>query len=138
MDQSGQMFAPNILIARTGRPVRFTNSDPELHNINVKNSETKAQSFNVAIPTGESYSYTFEREGFYNVTCDIHPAMAAEIVVSSSPYVAVSDADGTFALSDVPEGIYNIKIYAGKDVISKEVSVKGPTTEVKLDGGEVS
>lgn len=93
------------------------------------------------IPTGESYSYAFTREGLYDVTCDVHPGMYAELVVSSSPYVAVSDADGSFAIDEVPEGTYTIKVYSGKDVVAKDakdVIVKAPTTEVKLDGPQVS
>jgi plastocyanin len=142
MDQSAQMFFPNTLIVRTGQPVTFANTDtdPEFHNVDVKNAGTKEQSFNIMIPTGGSYSYTFKDDGFYDVTCDIHAGMYAEIVVSSSPYVVVSDADGTFTLNDVPEGIYTIKVYAGnrKEIIAKEVSVKAPAAEVKLDRGEVS
>jgi plastocyanin len=42
MDQRAQMFLPSILIARTGQPVLFTNSDEELHNINVKD-DTRRQ-----------------------------------------------------------------------------------------------
>jgi plastocyanin len=140
MDQSGQMFFPDILIARTGYPVTFANTDtdPEFHNIDVKNGDTREQSFNVTIPTGGSYSYTFEHDGLYDVTCDIHPGMYAELVVSSSPYVVVSDAGGTFAIKNVPEGTYTMTVYAGKDTIEKDVNVKAPTTEVRLDSRDGS
>jgi plastocyanin len=133
MDQSAQMFLPSVLIARTGQPVLFTNSDSELHNINVKNSETREQAFNVAIPTGQTYSSTFARDGFYDVRCDIHTAMSATIVASSSPFVAVSNADGSFRFDDVPRGSYTLHVYGGSQPIVISVAVDAATTEVKIN-----
>jgi hypothetical protein len=130
MDQKSLMFWPGTLLVRTGEPVKFTNSDPELHNINVKEYRTKEQSFNVAIPTGRSYSYTFERDGFYNVRCDIHAAMFAAIVATSSPYAVVADSEGNFVLGDVPPGAYGLTIYTARDTIAKRIIVSSPRTEV--------
>ncbi|HMD35501.1 MAG TPA: plastocyanin/azurin family copper-binding protein, partial [Vicinamibacterales bacterium] len=76
MDQVGQTFGPAILLVRTGQPVEFRNSDDTLHNVHVSNEQTRADAFNVAIPTGSSYTFKFPGDGFYHVGCDIHPAMA--------------------------------------------------------------
>ena len=102
MDQAGLMFGPELLLVRTGYPVEFRNSDDTLHNVRVSHEETRTSAFNVAIPTGESYTYTFERDGFYRVGCDIHPAMAASVFAASSPFTAVADAEGRFTFADVP------------------------------------
>jgi plastocyanin len=132
MDQAGLTFGPELLLVRTGQPVEFRNSDDTLHNVRVSNEETGASAFNVAIPTGESYTYTFERDGFYRVGCDIHPAMAASVFASTSPYTALSESDGRFTLADVPAGAWTVTVYAGGKQLRKDVEVAGGTVDVAI------
>jgi plastocyanin len=132
LDQSGRRFFPDLLLARTGYPVTFGNSDTELHNINVKELTSKDQAFNVALPIGGTYSYTFKQDGLYNVRCDLHPEMASEIMVSSSPYVAIADEGGAFSVENVPTGSYTMRMYGGNDTVEKTVTVTSPRTEVNL------
>jgi len=125
MDQVALTFGPPLLFVRTNQPAEFRNSDDTLHNVHVTHEETKEPQFNVAIPTGERYTYTFKREGFYDVGCDIHPAMSAAIFASSSPYVALAADDGSFALEDVPPGAYAVTVYAGETRTEREIMVGG-------------
>jgi plastocyanin len=133
MDQAGLTFGPELLLVRTGFPVEFRNSDDTLHNVRVSHEETRASAFNVAIPTGESYTYTFERDGFYRVGCDIHPAMAASVFASSSPFTAVADADGRFAFEDVPVGAWTITAFTGGKRLHKDVEIGSGATTVTLE-----
>src|SRR6185436_17872217 len=96
MDQVGLTFGPELLLVRTGQPVEFRNNDDTLHNVHVTHEETRTPAFNVAIPTGNSYRYTFDLDGFYRVGCDIHPAMAASVFAATTPYTAVAESDGSF------------------------------------------
>ena len=131
MDQISQTFTPPVLFVRTGQPVEFRNSDDTLHNINVKDDTTREQAFNVAIPTGETYGYTFKHDGFYHVGCDIHPAMSAEIVSTSTPYATTTEADGSFVLEDVDPGAYRLTIYAAGKKIERDVEIRaGQSTDV--------
>jgi plastocyanin len=132
MDQSGQAFVPEILMVRTGQPVLFLNNDPDLHNVNVKDSKTREQAFNVAILSGHSYEHRFNEDGLYAVNCDIHPAMAALVVATSSPYATVADSDGNFVFNSVPPGSYTLTIYAGKDAIERAITVTSPRTDIAL------
>jgi plastocyanin len=125
MDQVSQTFGPPLLFVRTNQPAEFRNSDDTLHNVHVTHEETREPQFNVAIPTGERYSYTFKREGFYHVGCDIHPAMSAAIFASAGPYVAQAGDDGTFALEEVPPGMYELTVYAGATRTRREITVTG-------------
>jgi plastocyanin len=130
MDQVALTFIPGVLIVRTGQPVEFRNSDDVLHNVRVNEDATKAGTFNVAIPMGEDYRFTFENEGFYNVGCDIHPAMSATIYASPSPYATLSDKAGKFEIRDVPPGTYDAVVYAGTQRIERPVEVPPTGTEV--------
>ena len=128
MDQIQQSFLPPVLMVRTGQPVEFRNSDDVLHNVRVREDATHAPAFNVAIPTGEKYVHTFPRDGFYDVGCDIHPGMSAQIVSSNSPYTAVADAGGNFLIENVPAGSYKAVVYAGAQKIEKPLTVAGGQT----------
>ena len=133
MDQAGLTFGPELLLVRTGFPVEFRNSDDTLHNVRVSHEETRTSAFNVAIPTGEAYTYTFERDGFYRVGCDIHPAMAASVFAASSPFTTVAGADGSFAFADVPAGAWTITVYADGKRLHKDVEVAGGETNVTVE-----
>ena len=124
MDQVGQTFGPAVLFVRTGMPVEFRNSDETLHNVHVTNEDTREGAFNVAIPTGNSYSYTFKQDGLYHVGRDIHPAMSAEIVSTSSPFATTAADDGSYEFVDVPPGAYRLMVYAGGHQSESDVEVK--------------
>jgi plastocyanin len=123
MDQVQQTFTPPMLLVRTGQPTEFRNNDDVLHNVRVREDETKLPAFNVAIPTGEKYTFSFPRDGFYDVGCDIHPGMFAQIVSTSSPYATIADTEGNFSIDGVPPGAYKAVVYAGGKKIQKDVQV---------------
>ncbi len=132
MDQVSLTFGPELLLVRTGEPVEFRNSDDTLHNVHVSHEETREPAFNVAIPTGNSYRYTFARDGFYRVGCDIHPAMAASVFAASTPYTTLADADGRFSFVDVAPGAYTATLYGGGRKVQRAVEVKGGVVEVTI------
>jgi plastocyanin len=130
MDQVQLTFIPSLLIARAGYPVVFRSSDPELHNVNINHARTRQQEFNVAIPPQGTYEHTFKNPGFYEVHCDIHPAMSAQIFVAETPHVAVADADGSFAFEGIEPGAYTLSIYAGGDRQDRKIQVTSGRNEV--------
>ena len=133
MDQAGLTFGPELLLVRTGYPVEFRNSDDTLHNVRVSHEDTRTSAFNVAIPTGESYTYTFERDGFYRVGCDIHPAMAASVFAASSPFTTVADGQGQFTFADVPAGSWTVTVYSDGRRLHKDIEVAGGVTSVTIE-----
>jgi polysaccharide lyase family 4-like protein/copper binding plastocyanin/azurin family protein len=132
MDQVQQTFIPPVLMVRTGQPVEFHNSDEVLHNVRVREDATRSSTFNVAIPTGEKYVFTFPRDGFYDVGCDIHPGMAAQVVASQSPYTAVADTEGNFSIPNVPTGAYKAVVYTGTQKIERDVRIASGQTRLDV------
>ena len=100
-DQKNCEFLLPVFAARVGQPVDVHNSDPIGHNTNIAGS-----SFNQLVPAGQGTAYKPDAEtGMPTmVTCNIHPWMKAYAVFRKDGYVAVSGADGSFTISDLPAG----------------------------------
>ena len=100
-DQKNCEFLLPVFAARVGQPVDVHNSDPIGHNTNIAGS-----SFNQLVPAGQGTAYKPDAEtGMPTmVTCNIHPWMKAYAVFRKDGYVAVSAADGSFMISDLPAG----------------------------------
>ena len=100
-DQKACEFLTPVFAARVGQGIDVRNSDPIGHNTNVSGT-----SFNQLIPAGEGTLFTPAREtGMPTmVTCNIHPWMKAYAVFREDGYVAVTAADGTFSIPDLPAG----------------------------------
>ena len=134
MDQLGMEFLPPVLLANVGQPVHFHNSEDVLHNVRVYNIDTLETAFNISTPIGGTYEHHFDSAGTYRVACDIHPAMGASVVVTSSPYAAVAARDGTFVFDDVAAGSYTAVVQAGPQRSRHAVTVAPGATELALGG----
>ena len=133
MDQVNLTFTPELMFVRTAQSVEFRNSDDTLHNVNVKHEETREQAFNVAIPTGGTYIYSFKHDGFYRVGCDIHPAMAATIFSATTPFVTLAEPDGRFTFDDVPPGAWMVTVFFAGKRLQRDVDVRGGVASVTVE-----
>ena len=88
--------------------------------------------FNVALPPGITYLHTFEHSGVYDVSCDAHSGMSAQIIATSTPYVVFADTNGHFEIPHVVPGRYAVTVYAGAEPIEKTIEVIGSRTEIDL------
>lgn len=129
MDQAGYNFLPEFLIAQAGQEVQFRNSEDVLHNVRVTDVPSQKPVFNVATLTFGQYESRLE-PGFYDVTCDLHSTMRASIFVTASPYAATIAEDGSFSLSGVRPGTYDLTIYAGKPPVVRPIEVKNAETDL--------
>ncbi len=127
MDQVSLTFTPALMFVRTGQPAEFRNSDDVLHNVRVREEATRGGTFNVALPTGGAYDHAFERDGFYDVGCDIHPGMSALVVSASTPYAVTADAQGSYTVYDVAPGSYVVTVYAGTQTLERKVEITAGT-----------
>lgn len=86
--------------------------------------------FNTSTERGQTFTYTFDRAGQYDVRCDIHEGMEAIIIVSYGPVTTIAEDDGRFVLHNVPFGSYRLSLtYAGQTV-EQPLEVTGARTEV--------
>jgi hypothetical protein len=125
LDQTGCDYHPHMVALMVGQPLVIRNSDATLHNIHPR--PTANTEFNVGQPKqGMESTKTFDKpEILIPVGCDVHPWMRAYISVLDNPFFAVTGDDGTFTLTGLPAGDYEIEAAHGKlkTVIGK-VSVK--------------
>jgi plastocyanin len=106
--QKDKRFSPHVTAIPVGSTVAFPNADPVFHNAF---SNFSGQPFDVGLyPPGTSRSVTFTQPGIVRVFCNIHSTMSAIIAVLPSPWYAVTDASGRFAIPNVPPGSYQIRI----------------------------
>lgn len=131
LDQVGCEYVPYVFAFQTGQKVAIKNSDPVLHNVNCTTKSNKP--FNQAqIGKGPDLVKTFDTpEIFIPFQCNVHPWMFSYGSAFNHPYFAVSGADGTYKISNLPAGKYTIEAShrkAGK--ASKEITVGGDNQTV--------
>ena len=131
LDQRNLKFMPRVLAVQVGTRVKFPNSDRVFHNVF---SHHDGKIFDLGLyPVGAVKEVPFDRPGLSRVFCNIHPHMAAYVMVVDSPYFAVSDAEGAFMIRGVPPGSYVYHAWRpGGDILSDSVLV-GPTTRLVVE-----
>jgi plastocyanin len=127
MDQKNMVFIPHVLPVVAGTSVDFHNSDAVLHN--VFSPDACADHFNLGTwPQGQVKSFTFKKPCFASLLCKVHPEMEGFLTVMPTPYFAVTAADGSYVIKDVPDGSYTVKVWHPKlKAAQKSVAVKGAT-----------
>jgi plastocyanin len=109
MDQKGDAFVPHVIALPVGTTVDFPNGDPRLHNVF---STSPAKKFDLGMyGEGESRNVTFDAPGVVRVLCNVHPKMEAFVVVHANPYLAVTDAKGSYTITGVPPGSYEVRVW---------------------------
>src|SRR5262249_17268743 len=120
----GREFHPRVLPVTVGTRVEFPNDDTIFHNVF---SLSKAAPFDLGVyEPGHSASVLMERTGLVKVYCNIHPEMAASIVVLANPWYALTDRSGRFVVCGVPDGDYALRAWNDMGGESRQdISVSG-------------
>ncbi len=130
LDQLGCMYEPYILGVVTGQKFKVRNSDPTLHNVHATPKVNKEFNFGQPIK-GQVTEKSFDQaEVLVRMKCDVHPWMFAYIGVVDHPYFAVTDKDGNFKISGVPDGkytvvAYHLKAHGANPGLTQAVDLKG-------------
>jgi plastocyanin len=102
-------FEPPLVVVPVGGEVAFPNMDPILHNAFSVSGENR---FDLELyKKPQSRSHTFEHPGIVRVFCNIHPQMAAYVVVRDNPFWAQARKDGAFSIDGLPAGTWVVKAW---------------------------
>ena len=135
LDQEHCEFNPHVQALPAGSTLIITSSDPVLHNSHGFN-EDGSTAFNIAVPiAGVEVPQKLDKPGVIRLRCDAgHTWMSAYVVVTDTPYYALTDADGNFSIDGVPPGNYEVEVWQewlGSE--RQKISVKeGETSPVNV------
>jgi len=136
LDQANCLYEPYVLGIATGQKLKIRNSDPFLHNVHGTPKPGGNKEFNFAQPVkGQINEVSFDKpEILMRVKCDVHPWMFAYIGVTENPYFAVTDKDGNFKISNLPNGKYTIEAFHLKaGAKTQELQVAGDKKDVNFE-----
>ena len=131
--QKGRKFVPELIAVTLGGKVSFPNEDAFLHNVF---SQSSSRKFDLgSFKKGEAKTKEFPSPGVVDVYCNIHPEMAATILVLPNKRHTRAGTDGSFVLDGVPPGNWTVFAYtrrATKPVSAKVTVTAGAATQIDL------
>jgi len=131
-------FAPRVAAVPVGTTVDFPNHDRIFHNVF---SLSSAKRFDLGLyRNGKSKSVTFDEPGIVQVFCNIHPQMAAYVIVVDGRSHAVTGDDGRVTLGGVRPGSYRLRVWDERggeheETVTITSNVRA-TADVSLDAGD--
>ena len=130
-DQKTCEFHPHVLVFPAGSTIDVKNSDGILHNIHTTSTVNPSQ--NQAQPKFKpKIQIKVEKPETIAIKCDVHGWMSGYWVATETPYVAVTDASGSFKISDLPPGDYDVELWQEKlGKAMQKASIK-PKEETKV------
>lgn len=125
LDNKNCRFEPHVAVVQVGQEFVVKNSDTVGHNSNI--ATVKNPPSNNLIPAGgeAAVKFTSDEAVPAQVTCNIHPWMKGWLVVRPNPYAAVSKADGTFEIKDLPVGEVELQFWHEKAGYLGEMTIGG-------------
>jgi len=137
LDQIYISFKPHVLPILAGTRVVFPNSDDIRHSV-VSPTRVDGKKLDFGqYPRGSSKEWVFAKPGIITLLCNIHLEMSAYIFVMETPYVAVTDSQGSFTIPNVPPGSYTINAWHEMNVRNSKRGLQSKKIEVTATGATV-
>jgi plastocyanin len=131
ISSKNKRFEPHVLAVPRGSSVAFPNLDPIYHNAF---SLSPGNSFDLGLyRKGASRSARLDTPGLVRVYCNIHPDMAAYMMVVDGASAVVGD-DGGYRVRGIPAGRHEVRLWnemAGEKSVALDFSA-GRATQWSL------
>ena len=110
IDNAGCYFVPRVQVLPTRTVVTIRSQDDTLHSTHAYDDRQRTL-FNIAIPfPGLEVQRPFRRPGPVRIECDSHGWMRGWVYVSDD-LGTVTGSDGTFELTGIPPGTYQLTVW---------------------------
>jgi plastocyanin len=133
LDQVNLLFLPHVLPVLVGTTVAFPNNDTVRHNVF---SPSPAKRFNLGTYAQKvTQNVVFDKPGVVALLCNVHAEMSAYVIVTETPYFAVTKASGEYQIPNVPAGSYVLKAWheSGKPKEQKIEVTEGTPAHADFD-----
>jgi plastocyanin len=131
--QKDKKFVPDLVAITVGEHITFPNNDAFLHNVF---SQSNARKFDLgSFRRGDAKDKDFPDPGVVDVYCNIHPEMAATILVLPNRRHTRRKPDGSYVIEGVPPGNWTVFAYtrrATKPAMAPVTVVAGQDATVNL------
>jgi plastocyanin len=132
IEQRGREFLPSLVAISVGSTISFPNFDTVFHNVF---STSSLAPFDLGLyKAGEAREYTFAKEGFIRLGCNLHANMSAYIAVVSAPSYVVTDEKGNFSFRRLAPGKYKLRAWSvrSKAPITQDVTIKAGKNDIAV------
>ena len=130
--QRDKQFEPDVAVVLKGSTVTFPNDDRIDHNVY---SNSRTAHFDLGLyKAGTTKEVTVRRTGTVDIFCNVHPDMAAKILVVDTRYHAMTERDGKFSIAGIPPGTYSYWAWQpwGPDLHGRVTIRAGESTPLSL------
>jgi plastocyanin len=133
IDQRNKSFTPSWAVIRRGTTIEFPNHDNIYHNVF---SHASGNSFDLGLYNSgaPAKTHSFQSAGSVDIYCNIHPQMAASVLVVPNDLFAKIQPDGSFVIKNVPSGQRKIVAWSPSTTLATQwVELKpGSNADVAL------
>lgn len=133
LDQLGLAFTPMALLVRAGQTIEIANSESLAHNVHVTFMDNDSTVYIADMDPADRTQIMLERQGGYDVMCDVHPGMRAFIFVTAAPYATFAEVDGSFVIPNVPPGSYTASVWSVDPDLRRQLPVELTGDDAPID-----
>jgi hypothetical protein len=110
LTQYGCRYFPHVLAMQAKQEVWVRNEDAVSHTIHLM-TKSNPELNKIQGPNAPEFAIANDKPEFIKVKCELHPWMRGVIAVLKNSHFAVTDADGSFKLPDLPPGKYTLTVW---------------------------